>query len=75
MEWSFYMQAHGAWFGQGVTYQRYGLRQDGFVSASASLAGGSFTTRPLRFSGDDLLLNYSTSALGAIRVEVQETTG
>ena len=75
MEWSFYVQDHGAWFGQGVTYQRYALRQDGFVSASASLAGGSFTTRPLRFSGDDLLLNYSTSAVGAIRVEVQETTG
>ena len=75
MEWSFYVQDHGAWFGQGVTYQRYALRQDGFVSASASLAGGSFTTRPLRFSGGHLLLNYSTSAVGAIRVEVQETTG
>lgn len=74
-EWSFYVQDHGSWFGQGVTYQRYSIRQDGFVSASASLSGGSFTTRPLRFSGDQLLLNYSTSALGAIRVEVQEATG
>ena len=74
-EWSFYVQDYGSWFGDGVTYQRYSIRQDGFVSATASLSGGSFTTRPIRFSGQHLLLNYATSALGAIRVELQEATG
>lgn len=75
VEWSFYLQDHGAWFGDGMTYNRYSIRQDGFVSASAPLSGGSFTTRPIRFSGNRLLLNYSTSALGSIRVEIQAETG
>ena len=74
-EWSFYVQDHGAWFGNGMTYNRYSIRQDGFVSASAPLSGGSFTTKLIRFSGDHLLLNYSTSALGGIRVEIQGETG
>ena len=74
-EWSFYVQDHGAWFGNGVTYNRYSIRKDGFVSASASLSGGAFTTKPIRFRGDHLSLNYSTSAFGKLRVEVQGTDG
>ena len=70
-EWSFYVQDHGSWFGDGVTYHRYSIRKDGFVSASASAAGGSFTTRPIRFTGARLVLNYATSAVGGIRVEIQ----
>ena len=32
-------------------------------------------TRPLRFSGTELRLNYSTSAVGSIRVEIQNIDG
>ena len=71
-EWSFYVQDHGSWFGTGVTYNRYSIRKDGFVSASSPAAGGSFVTRPLRFQGTQLRLNYSTSAAGSIRVEIQD---
>ena len=74
-EWSFYVQDHGAWFGDGVTYNRYTIRKDGFVSASASLSGGTFTTRPIRFRGNHLYINYSTSASGSLRVELQGTDG
>ena len=39
------------------------------------LSGGEFVTRPLRFDGDALLLNLSTSAAGSIRVEIQDAAG
>ena len=45
--------------------RRYSLRLDGFVSANAPLSGGELVTRPLRFAGRRLLLNYSTSGAGA----------
>src|SRR5207244_3347541 len=40
------------------------LRRDGFVSVRAAADGGEFTTPPLRFKGDQLLLNVDTSAAG-----------
>ena len=55
--------------------RRYTIRVDGFVSAAAPLAGGEFVTRPLRFHGHRLSLNYSTSAAGRIRVEIQDAEG
>jgi hypothetical protein len=47
------------------------LRLDGFVSISAPMAGGELLTRPLRFTGSRLRLNFATSAVGSIRVELQ----
>ena len=55
--------------------RRYTLRVDGFVSAFAPLGGGELVTKPLTFSGGRLLLNYSTSAAGSIRVEIQDASG
>jgi hypothetical protein len=55
--------------------RRYTLRVDGFVSAAAPLAGGEVVTRPLRFRGRRLLLNYSTSAAGRVRIEIQDAEG
>ena len=56
-------------------YFRARLRLDGFISADASYAGGELVTNPLRFSGDQLVLNADTSAGGAIRVEIQDEHG
>lgn len=50
-------------------------RLDGFVSADADMAGGSFTTPPLRFQGRQLTLNLNASAMGEVLVEVREATG
>jgi hypothetical protein len=59
-----------------VSYlQRGVLRLDGFVSVNASYTGGEFTTKPLRFAGRELAINYSTSAVGFVRVEVQDAAG
>lgn len=48
------------------------LRKDGFVSLRAGYPGGEWTSKPLIFSGTELILNYSTSANGSIRVEIQD---
>ena len=55
--------------------RRFTLRTDGFVSVNAPLSGGEFVTRPLRFDGDRLEMNFSTSAAGSVRVEIQEPDG
>jgi hypothetical protein len=55
--------------------QRMRLRTDGFVSLRASRAGGEFRTKPLLFSGDQLFVNFSTSAVGGMRVELQTPDG
>ena len=58
-----------------VNIRRYALRTDGFVSVQAGFGGGQFVTRPLVFKGRELELNYSTSAVGSVRVEIQDAEG
>ncbi|MCA9118804.1 MAG: hypothetical protein H6822_05010 [Planctomycetaceae bacterium] len=55
--------------------RRYTLRLDGFVSVNAPLDGGELVTRPVTFTGRQLEINYSTSAAGEIRVEIQDEAG
>jgi hypothetical protein len=58
-----------------VRLRRATLRPDGFVSVSAPLSGGEFTTKPFVMEGSELELNYSSSVRGSIRVEVQDERG
>jgi hypothetical protein len=51
------------------------IRTDGFVSMSAAVPGGEFTTMPFTFAGRQLTLNYATSAVGSVRVELQDEAG
>jgi len=55
--------------------QRYSLRIDGFASAHAPFAGGTLLSKPIRFEGNELELNFWTSAAGAIQVELQDKNG
>lgn len=61
--------------------RRHTYRLDGFVSVQAPGTGGSFTTKPITFAGEDkrgdteLLLNVSTSAAGYVRCEIQDAEG
>src|SRR5204862_2423504 len=41
--------------------RRHTLRIDGFVSVHAPLGGGELVTKPLTFTGGQLLMNYSTA--------------
>ena len=72
-EMSLYVQAD---YGQETAHlQRYSLRLDGFASVRAPYGGGELVTRPITFDGDRLALNFSTSAAGGIRVEIQDADG
>ena len=55
--------------------RRYTLRTDGFASASAPYQGGELVTKPLRFSGKNLVVNFATSAPGGLRFEIQDLEG
>ena len=61
--------------GPGGKTRRYTYRIDGFVSVQAPLSGGEFVTRPLIFGGKELVMNFSTSAAGSIRAEIQNIEG
>ncbi|MCC7262002.1 MAG: hypothetical protein IT369_05685 [Candidatus Latescibacteria bacterium] len=50
-------------------------RLDGFVSVDAGPGDGEFTTPPLVFAGNRLLLNAACHGLGEIWVEIQDETG
>lgn len=51
------------------------LRADGFASIHAGYGGGELLTKALIFDGRELVINYSTSAAGSIRVELQDEHG
>ncbi len=51
------------------------LRTDGFVSVNAPFGGGEFVTKPLTFTGSELVINYSTSVAGDVRIEMQDEQG
>jgi hypothetical protein len=55
--------------------ERLLLRTDGFASVNAPWSGGEMVTKPLTFSGERLEINYSTSAAGSVRVEIQDAEG
>jgi hypothetical protein len=55
--------------------RRFVLRTDGFTSVHAAAEQGEMITRPLRFTGQQLVVNYSTSAGGSLQVEIQDVRG
>ena len=72
-EFSMYITEHYEWPDHRL--RRLTVRRHGFASAHAGAAGGEFTTRPVTFTGRNLILNYATSAAGAVQVEVQDEQG
>jgi hypothetical protein len=60
---------------EGCRMRRGTIRTDGFVSMYAPYAGGEFVTKSFLFEGRELVLNYATSAMGSVRVEMQEEGG
>lgn len=55
--------------------RRFTYRVDGFVSLAATYRGGQMITKPLRFTGNQLAINVSTSAAGSVKVEIQDAGG
>ena len=58
-----------------IHIRRATLRLDGFVSVNAPYGGGEFVTKLLTFIGEELTINYATSAAGGLRVEIQDGDG
>ncbi|MGE3819770.1 MAG: hypothetical protein AB7I30_10060 [Isosphaeraceae bacterium] len=63
------------WTGTSSALRRYTLRPDGFVSLSASRAGGALTTPPITFQGKTLRLNFSSAVSGGVRVAILDPAG
>ncbi|MBI4557082.1 MAG: hypothetical protein HY706_05805 [Candidatus Hydrogenedentes bacterium] len=55
--------------------RRATIRTDGFVSLSADAVEGFVVTKSLEFRGNQLVLNVSTSGIGYVRCEIQDTGG
>ncbi len=55
--------------------RRFTLRTDGFVSVHAGATMGEMVTKPLTFSGKELVVNCATSGGGSLGVEIQDETG
>lgn len=60
---------------EGAHLKRYSMRIDGLVSIHAQMKEGRITTKPIKFEGKQLEINYSTSAAGYIKVEVLDEAG
>ena len=68
-----YVAEHYGWSTNGV--RRVTVRPHGFASVRAGYHGGELVTRPLTFTGSKLFINYATSAVGSVSVEIQDTEG
>ncbi|WP_353719960.1 hypothetical protein [Dyadobacter sp. 676] len=55
--------------------KRYSMRIDGFASLAAPYKGGEVLTKPFTFEGRELEINYSTSAAGELKIELQDASG
>ena len=55
--------------------RRYSLRLDGFASARAGASEGELVTNPFTFTGQELAINFATSAGGGVRFELQDSAG
>jgi hypothetical protein len=55
--------------------RRLTIRKHGFASMHAGATEGEFITKPISFAGDRMTINFSTSAAGSVRVELQDEAG
>ncbi|HRO46527.1 hypothetical protein [Agriterribacter sp.] len=60
---------------EGAHLKRYSMRIDGLVSLQAGMKEGSVITKPFKFEGKELEINYSTSAAGYVKVELLDVNG
>ena len=69
-EWSMYVSEHYGWPDNQL--RRLSLRPWGFAAINAGRRRGHVITKPLTFDGAQLRINFATSAVGSVRVELQD---
>jgi len=72
-EWSLYISEHYRHPTHRI--RRLSVRKQGFASVQAEGRAGEFLTKPIRFTGSKLLLNFATSAAGWIKVHALDENG
>ncbi|MSP13406.1 MAG: hypothetical protein EXR62_10690 [Chloroflexi bacterium] len=72
-EWSLYAAEHYGWDTNRL--RRLSIPPMRLASVQAGYAGGELLTPPLTFAGRRLYLNYATSAVGSVQVEVCDPDG
>ncbi len=55
--------------------ERYTIRRDGFACYKAKFNGAKFVTKPFVFDGDEMYINFSTSAKGYIYITIKDSEG
>jgi len=55
--------------------RRYTIRKDGFASYHSDYEVSTLTTKPFTFTGKELSLNFATSVLGFVYVDILDETG
>lgn len=70
-ELSFYLTS-GNWSGEALSLHRYALRMDGFVSYHGRYRMERVVTKPLVYAGDELLVNFKTSARGRLFITIRD---
>ena len=58
-----------------VTFERHTLRLDGFFSLRADYEDGEVITKPIVIEGDKLSVNFATSAIGYLKIELLDEKG
>ena len=58
-----------------LEFYRYTTRLDGFFSWYSKFCGGEILTKPFTFEGDELEINFSSSAFGDIVITVCDENG
>jgi hypothetical protein len=72
--WSVYAK-EAYYTGTGSRLRRFTYRPHGLVALTAGPEGGEAVTRPLKFQGKKLHLNFAAKTGGSVRVELQDADG
>ena len=60
----------GKFYNEPTVFYRYTFRLDGFKSYKGNYNSQKVTTRPLTFTGDEMQINFKTSAAGSVKVNI-----
>ncbi len=61
--------------GNKAVMERYTLRRDGFACYRARFKGDKLVTTPFVFDGDEMYINFATSAKGSIYITIKDNEG
>lgn len=67
--------AENHWMGEPAILYRYAIRHEGFASYHAPANSRRLLSKPFRFEGNRLSINFATSAWGSIHVKLIDDNG